>query len=134
MGWVRRKASGRPTNDKEQAMIFSERAGHFRGAVLGGALCVLAASAASAATLNDIEAEINSVLNRSAVRNNQWTILVENTYGTTTLYERNPDTRRRPASNTKLFTSAAACIGAKAKAPAAMRNGRDFKLSMSCFL
>jgi D-alanyl-D-alanine carboxypeptidase len=44
----------------------------------------------------------------SALPGNTWSALVENDSGTATYYERNPDTGLAPASNTKLFTTAAA--------------------------
>jgi D-alanyl-D-alanine carboxypeptidase len=52
--------------------------------------------------------QIDAILARSAVSANTWTILVENRDGSVIYYQRNPTTGQAPASNTKIFTSAAA--------------------------
>jgi D-alanyl-D-alanine carboxypeptidase len=52
--------------------------------------------------------QIDAILAGSAVAGNSWTILVENSNGSVIYYQRNPTTGLAPASNTKLFTSAAA--------------------------
>ena len=64
---------------------------------------VLLPGAGHAQTLSD---QIDAIL--SALPDNAWTALVENDTGSTTYYERDPDTGLAPASNTKLFTTAAA--------------------------
>src|SRR5947207_994390 len=55
-----------------------------------------------------VRQQIDSILTRSAVVANSWTILVQNDVGTVTYYDRNQTLRQIPASNTKLFTMAAA--------------------------
>jgi D-alanyl-D-alanine carboxypeptidase len=52
--------------------------------------------------------QIDAILARSAVAENSWTVLVENSDGSVIYYQRNPTTGLAPASNTKLFTTAAA--------------------------
>ncbi len=52
--------------------------------------------------------QIEAILARPAVSNNTWTILIENESGSVNYYEKNPTTGRTPASNTKIFTTAAA--------------------------
>src|SRR5437762_13516384 len=52
--------------------------------------------------------QIDSILLRSTVVNNTWTILVENKDGSVIYYQRNPTLGQAPASNTKIFTSSAA--------------------------
>lgn len=52
--------------------------------------------------------DINTILARTAVAGNSWTILVENRDGSTIYYQKNPTTGLAPASNTKMFTTAAA--------------------------
>lgn len=66
------------------------------------------AASASALTMEDIDAQIDAILGRSTVVNNTWTIHIQNMSGTLTYYSRNHTTALRPASNTKLFTSAGA--------------------------
>src|SRR2546430_13184087 len=61
--------------------------------------------AARAQTIPD---QIDSILARSAVAANTWTILVENADGSMIYYQRNPTTGQSPASNTKIFTTSAA--------------------------
>lgn len=71
------------------------------------ALTVVTPEKAPAASLASIENDILFVLN-NADPSVQWSILIENEWGTQTYYSLNPDTPRRPASNTKIFTTAAA--------------------------
>lgn len=52
--------------------------------------------------------QIDSILAGAAVAGNSWTILVENADGSVIYYQRNPTTGLAPASNTKIFTTAAA--------------------------
>jgi D-alanyl-D-alanine carboxypeptidase len=66
---------------------------------------LLAVRAASAQTIPD---QIDSILAGPAVTGNSWSILVENADGSTIYYQRNPTTGLAPASNTKMFTTAAA--------------------------
>jgi D-alanyl-D-alanine carboxypeptidase len=61
-----------------------------------------------AAFSQTIPAQIDSILARAAVAANSWTILVENADGSVIHYQRNPTTGLAPASNTKMFTTAAA--------------------------
>lgn len=73
------------------------------------AACLLTfAFHASAVTLGEIRSQIDSILARSTVINNSWSILIQNQSGTFTYYDRNPNTGLKPASNTKLYTTAAA--------------------------
>ena len=67
------------------------------------AVLVLLTAAGQAQTVPD---QIDAIL--SALPGNTWSALVENDTGSVTYYERNPDTGLAPASNTKLFTTAAA--------------------------
>ena len=55
-----------------------------------------------------IPSEINTILARAAVAGNSWSVLVENINGSVVHYQRNPETGLAPASNTKMFTTAAA--------------------------
>ena len=55
-----------------------------------------------------IPQQIDAILARSAVAANTWTILVQNETGTVTYYQKNPNTGKAPASNTKIFTTSAA--------------------------
>src|SRR5436305_2403637 len=63
---------------------------------------------AVAAQATPIPDQIDSILLRSTVVNNAWTILVENKDGSVIYYQRNPTLGQAPASNTKIFTSSAA--------------------------
>ena len=72
------------------------------------ALCLIIPASALAVTGAEIRSQIDAALNQSSVAGNTWTVLIENQAGTSIYYERNPDTRLIPASNTKLYTSAAA--------------------------
>src|SRR6266487_2360491 len=58
-----------------------------------------------AQTISD---QIDTILVRSAVATNTWTILVENRDGSVIYYQRGPTTGQAPASNTKIFTTSAA--------------------------
>jgi serine-type D-Ala-D-Ala carboxypeptidase/endopeptidase (penicillin-binding protein 4) len=73
------------------------------GAYIAVAVLLLSSAAGQAQTLPD---QIDAIL--SALPGNTWSALVENDSGSVTYYERNPDTGLAPASNTKLFTTAAA--------------------------
>ncbi len=55
-----------------------------------------------------IPQQIDTILARTAVAGNTWTILVQNETGTVTYYQKNPNTGKAPASNTKIFTTSAA--------------------------
>lgn len=52
--------------------------------------------------------QIEAILARPAVANNSWTIIVENETGSLRYYQKSPTTGRAPASNVKMFTTAAA--------------------------
>ncbi len=65
-------------------------------------------SALVLASAQTLPQQIDSILSRSTLAGNNWTILVENESGTVRYYERTPTTGWAPASNTKLFTTAAA--------------------------
>jgi len=67
------------------------------------AVLVLLASDGMAQTIPD---QIDAIL--SGLPHNTWSVLVEDESGSGTYYARNPDTGLAPASNTKLFTTAAA--------------------------
>lgn len=69
---------------------------------------LLAAPLAPAASVNSIDAQITSILAGSGVSGNTWTILMQNKSGSITYYQNNPTTPRRPASNTKIYTTAGA--------------------------
>ena len=73
-----------------------------RGFIAGAVLLVLPA-AVRAQTVSD---KVDT--NLSSLPGNTWSALVQNDSGSVTCYERNPDTGLAPASNTKLFTTAAA--------------------------
>ncbi len=55
-----------------------------------------------------IPTQIDSILTGSTISNNTWTILIENADGSVIYYQKNPTTGQAPASNTKMFTTAAA--------------------------
>ena len=74
-------------------------------AVLVPALLAFLPAAGWAQTIPD---DIDAILARTAVAGNTWTVLVENTDGSVIYYQRNPTTGQAPASNTKMFTTAAA--------------------------
>lgn len=78
-------------------------------AVLGVALAVtiFAADEAQAITLAQLQNDINYVIN-NANSSVAWSVKMENSTGTFDLYSKNATTMRRPASNTKIFTTAAA--------------------------
>jgi hypothetical protein len=75
-------------------------------AVLTAAL-VLSTAVAPAVTLSQIETQIDNIIAGSS-SSVQWSVLIENEWNTQTYYSLNPTTQRRPASNTKIFTTAAA--------------------------
>jgi len=52
--------------------------------------------------------QIDAILARSALAGNSWTVLVENSDGSVIYYQRYADIGWAPASNTKIFTTAAA--------------------------
>lgn len=60
------------------------------------------------APARDLGAEIAAVIDGSTVAGLDWSAVVENADGTVRYFERNPELLLAPASNTKLFTSAAA--------------------------
>ncbi len=55
-----------------------------------------------------VPARIDSILAGAAISDNAWTILIENENGSVNYYQRVPTTGYAPASNTKIFTTAAA--------------------------
>lgn len=61
-----------------------------------------------AVNVNTLQSQIDAILARSAVSGNTWGVLIQNQSGNITYYSRNPANPMRPASNTKMFTSAAA--------------------------
>ncbi len=63
---------------------------------------------ASFAVAQSVPDQIDSILAAPALAGNSWSILVENASGSVNYYQRNPTTGLAPASNTKLFTTAAA--------------------------
>jgi len=73
------------------------------GASIAAAVLVLWPGAGQGQAITD---QIDGLL--SALPGNAWSALIENDSGSATYYERNPDTGLAPASNTKLFTTAAA--------------------------
>lgn len=72
---------------------------------LAGAFLALLAARALAQSIPD---QIDAILADAAVAGNMWSILVENASGSVIYYQRNPTTGLAPASNTKIFTTAAA--------------------------
>src|SRR5256886_7562360 len=52
--------------------------------------------------------QIDTILARSAVAGNTWTVLVENKDGSVIYYQKSPTTGQAPASNTKMYTTSAA--------------------------
>lgn len=62
----------------------------------------------AAALAQTIPDQIDTIPARPAVVANTWTILVENADGSVIHYQRNPTSSLSPASNTKMFTTAAA--------------------------
>ncbi|MBA4149331.1 MAG: D-alanyl-D-alanine carboxypeptidase [Verrucomicrobia bacterium] len=69
---------------------------------------LLLLSAFHFASAQNIPQQIDTILARSDLSGNSWTILIENESGTTRYYERTPTTGLAPASNTKMVTTAAA--------------------------
>ncbi len=55
-----------------------------------------------------IPSQIDAILARTTVAANSWSVLIENAGGSVIYYQRNPTTGLAPASNTKMFTTAAA--------------------------
>ena len=76
-------------------------------ALLAAMLLLLACGGASAATLAEIQNNIQAIIN-NANSSVQWSVLIENQWGNQTYFSLNADTPRRPASNTKIFTTAGA--------------------------
>jgi hypothetical protein len=76
--------------------------------LLAVCLCLLTTASSWAVSVNTISGQMSAIVNRSNISRNTWTILVQNDTGTITYYQLNPTTPRRPASVTKLFTTAAA--------------------------
>lgn len=70
-------------------------------------LATLTTGAAEAITLAQLQNDINYVIN-NANPNVAWSVKMENSTGSFDLYSKNATTMRRPASNTKIFTTAAA--------------------------
>jgi D-alanyl-D-alanine carboxypeptidase len=70
-------------------------------------LALMIVSGASGRSQN-IPDQIDAIFERSALSGNTWTVLIENRDGSLIYYQRNPTTGQAPASNTKLFTTAAA--------------------------
>jgi D-alanyl-D-alanine carboxypeptidase len=75
------------------------------GLAFGVAALVSTLFSARALTIPD---QIDAILARPAVVTNTWSILIENSTGSTIYYQRNPTSGLAPASNTKIFTSSAA--------------------------
>jgi D-alanyl-D-alanine carboxypeptidase len=76
--------------------------------LLGICAAVAAVMWSNIGTAQTIPDQIDTILARSAVAANSWTVLVENRDGSVIYYQRNPTTGLAPASNTKIFTSSAA--------------------------
>ena len=71
-------------------------------------LFLLALSFCCSSSAQTIPDQINANLARATVSDNTWTVLIENRDGSVIYYQKNPTTGQAPASNTKMFTSAAA--------------------------
>lgn len=71
------------------------------------AISTLATGEAQAITLAQLQNDINYVIN-NADPSVAWSVKIENSTGNFDLYSKNNTTMRRPASNTKLFTTTAA--------------------------
>jgi len=71
------------------------------------ALMLTVAGTAPAITLAQLQSNIQAQVN-GANSNVAWSIKIENAAGNGSFYSLNPTTMRRPASNTKIFTTAAA--------------------------
>ena len=67
-----------------------------------------AMSAAGAATLADLKADLDRAIREAGGRNDEWGVMVVSLTNGDTLYAHQPDTPLAPASNMKLFTTAAA--------------------------
>jgi len=74
----------------------------------GMCVAVAAVICFNVGTAQTIPDQIDTILARSAVAANSWTVLIENRDGSVIYYQRNPTTGLAPASNTKIFTSSAA--------------------------
>ncbi len=68
-------------------------------------LCLFASSALAGTIPEDIDAALDT---SATIRPYEWGILFEDESGSTEYYSRNPDAAMIPASNTKIFTTAAA--------------------------
>ncbi len=75
-------------------------------AMLSIALVGLLKNIAPAAT--PVSREIDALLDGPQVRNNSWSVLIQDCSGPQTLYSRNATKPMKPASNVKLFTTACA--------------------------
>jgi D-alanyl-D-alanine carboxypeptidase len=69
---------------------------------------LMLASVAASSFAQTIPDQIDAILARSAVAGNTWSVFIQSADGATTYYQKNPDTGLAPASNTKLYTTAAA--------------------------
>ncbi|MDX1972254.1 MAG: D-alanyl-D-alanine carboxypeptidase [Candidatus Sumerlaeia bacterium] len=67
----------------------------------------LVTTSSYAITLAQLQSNINAVINNSDA-NVQWSVKIENNAGNGDFFAKNNTTMRRPASNTKIFTTAAA--------------------------
>lgn len=76
-----------------------------RARALAGCLAVLAATLVPA---QSIPQQIDDILAAPSVSPNTWSILIESADGSVIHYQRNPNTQLAPASNVKMFTTAAA--------------------------
>lgn len=89
--------------------MISHRSSHSALRALLACMLVTAfiVSASAQLTMSQIQSNIQAIINNSN-SNVQWSVLIENQWGTATYFSLNADTPRRPASNTKIFTTAAA--------------------------
>lgn len=71
-------------------------------------ILIIACALSGAVSAQTIPDQIDAILTRSDLSGNTWTILVENRDGSLVYYQRSPATGLAPASNTKMFTTAAA--------------------------
>jgi D-alanyl-D-alanine carboxypeptidase len=71
-------------------------------------ILILACALPGAVSAQTIPDQIDAILARPEISGNNWTILVENRDGSLAYYQRDPTTGLAPASNTKMFTTAAA--------------------------
>lgn len=70
--------------------------------------CLILWLGLAASPAQTIPSQIDAILARTAVATNSWSVLIENAGGSVNYYQRNPTTGLAPASNTKMFTTAAA--------------------------